>query len=127
MVGAGNKRRVFVVAGWALAALVVWLSVSPRPIPLDEAGGGDKLGHGLAYAVLMLWFCLLYGAQRTRLGYALLWIAMGIGLEFVQRELGYRHYDVADMAANACGVLIGWALSFAVPKGYRQGFSRKLR
>jgi hypothetical protein len=24
-------------------------------------------------------------------------------------------------------VLIGWALSFAVPKGYRQGFSRKLR
>jgi hypothetical protein len=122
-VGTRNNRHIFVAAGWALAALIVWLSVSPRPIPLDEAGGGDKFGHGLAYAVLMLWFCLLYGAPRTRTGYALLWIAMGIGLEFVQRELGYRHYDVADMAANACGVLIGWALSFAVP----MGFARKLR
>ena len=67
----------------------------------------------------MLWFCLLYAARNTRIGFAVLWISMGVGLEFVQRELGYRHYDVGDMIANTAGVLLGWALSFAVPMGFK--------
>ena len=34
---------------------------------------------------------------------------MGIGIEFLQRMTGYRTFDVYDMAANATGVLLGWA------------------
>jgi glycopeptide antibiotics resistance protein len=36
-------------------------------------------------------------------------IAMGVGLEFLQGELGYRTLDFADMVANALGVLFGCA------------------
>jgi VanZ family protein len=111
-----------VAAGWATAAAIIWLSLTPSPpkIDIDE---GDKLGHFAAYGSLMFWFCLLYARHGTRLAYAALWIAMGIALEFAQGETGYRNYEVFDMVANAVGVLIGWALAFAVPGG----LARKLR
>jgi VanZ family protein len=68
----------------------------------------------------MFWFCLLYARRASRIGYALLWIGMGIGLEFAQGQLGYRTYEVYDMYANTLGVLIGWALAFAIPAGLAQ-------
>lgn len=68
----------------------------------------------------MFWFCLLYAHRAARISYAALWIGMGVGLEFAQGQLGYRTYEVYDMYANALGVLIGWALAFAVPLGFAQ-------
>lgn len=105
-----------------MAATIAWLSLTPSPptIDIDE---GDKLGHFAAYGLLMLWFCLLYARRAWRIGYAMLWIAMGIGLEFAQGQLGYRSYDVYDMYANTVGVLAGWALSLAIP----MRVARKLR
>jgi len=68
----------------------------------------------------MFWFCLLYARRASRIGYALLWIGMGIGLEFAQGQLGYRSYELFDMVANTLGVLIGWAFAFAIPAGLAQ-------
>jgi VanZ family protein len=107
-------RILFVAAGWGIAAFIVWLSLTPSP-PRIDIEQGDKLGHFAAYGTLMLWFCLLYKRRASRIAYALLWIAMGIGLEFIQGQLGYRTYEVYDMFANALGVLIGWALALAFP------------
>jgi VanZ family protein len=115
-------RAAAIAAGWALAAVIVWLSLTPAP-PKIDLEQGDKLGHFLAYGSLMFWFCLLYAGRRARIGYGALWIAMGIGLEFIQGQLGYRTYEVFDMYANTLGVLMGWAASFAVPVG----FAKKLR
>jgi VanZ family protein len=108
-----------VAAGWALAAAIVWLSLTPSP-PRIDIEEGDKFGHFFAYGSLMWWFCLLYARRASRIGYALLWIAMGVGLEFAQGQLGYRTYEVYDMYANALGVLIGWVLAFAIPAGLAQ-------
>jgi VanZ family protein len=110
------RRRLCVAAGWALAAAIVWLSLTPAP-PRIDIEQGDKLGHFLGYGSLMLWFCLLYASRASRIVYACLWIGMGIALEFAQGQLGYRTYEVFDMYANTLGVLIGWALAFAVPTG----------
>ncbi len=82
-------RRACVAAGWSLAALIVWLSLTPSP-PTIDLEQGDKLGHFLGYGLLMFWFCLLYARRASRIGYAMLWISMGIGLEFAQGQLGYR-------------------------------------
>jgi VanZ family protein len=112
--GAVLRRALCVAAGWALAATIVWLSLTPSP-PTIDVEQGDKLGHFLAYGSLMLWFCLLYPRRGSRIAYGLGWIGMGVGLEFIQGQLGYRTYDPFDMLANAIGVLIGWALAFAIP------------
>ena len=104
-------------AGWAIAAAIVWLSLTPVPPRLDFEHG-DKLGHFAGYGTLMWWFCLLYTRRTTRIAYALLWTCMGIGLEFAQGQLGYRTYEVYDMYANTLGVLIGWAAALVLPYAF---------
>ena len=98
-----------------IAAIIVWLSLTPAP-PQIDLEQGDKLGHFAAYGTLMLWFCQLYARRGTRIAYALLWVGMGIVLEFIQGELGYRTYEVYDMYANTLGVLIGWAAALIFPR-----------
>ena len=101
-------RAAALAGGWLLAAAIVWLSLTPKP-PDPGFSYGDKLGHFAAYALLMFWFGALYRAPRARVAYALLWVALGIALEFAQGAGGYRAYELADMAANTLGVLAGAA------------------
>jgi VanZ family protein len=101
-------RALWVAMGWAIAAGIVWLSLTPSPPKLDFAMG-DKVGHFVGYGTLMLWFCQLYGSRRARLAFALGFVAMGIALEFIQRATGYRSFELLDMLANAIGVLLGWS------------------
>jgi VanZ family protein len=97
-----------------MVAAVVWLSLTPSPPTLDFEQS-DKLGHFVAYGSLMFWFSQVY-QDRARVLYAVGFIAMGVGLEFLQGQLGYRTYEVFDMYANALGVLLGWALALMLPK-----------
>ena len=100
-------RSVWQAIGALLVALVVYLSLTPDPITLPGADG-DKSGHVLAYATLMFWFAQLDARLRRRIGWATTFVAMGIALEFVQRAIGYRSFEVLDMLAGACGVAVGW-------------------
>ena len=99
--------------GWAWAATIVWLSLTPSP-PKVEVEYSDKLGHLAAYGLLMFWFARLYAHRAARIAYAALFVAMGIGLEFLQGQLGYRTYEMFDMYANTLGVLLGWAAALAI-------------
>jgi VanZ family protein len=108
-------RKACLAAGWAWAAAIVWLSLTPAPPDLDIEHG-DKLGHFAAYGLLMFWFCQLYLQRKARIAYAMGFVAMGIGLEFMQGQFGDRTYDVVDMSANTLGVLLGWAATLALRK-----------
>jgi len=109
-----NRLRLLGLAlGWGWAAAIVWLALMPSP-PTIDIDQFDKVSHLLAYGILMFWFCQLYAARRTRLIYALGFAALGVGLELLQRELGFRTYEVFDMAANTLGVALGWAVALAV-------------
>lgn len=109
------RRLLLIGIGWAWAAAVVWLSLTPAPPSLAFAAS-DKLGHFLAYGVLMIWFCSLYRSTRARLVFGLAFVAMGVGLELVQGSLGTRTYERADMLANALGVATGWAIAVILPR-----------
>ena len=107
-------RNVLVAAGWGWAAAIVWLSLTPSPPEVDIAYS-DKLGHLAGYGLLMFWFTQLYVARRSRIVHAAIFLAMGVGLEFLQGTLGYRSYEIADMYANTLGVALGWALGAMLP------------
>jgi VanZ family protein len=100
-------RRIWLIIGWGLILLVIYLSLTPAPIqvPMEE---GDKLGHVLAYATLMAWFANFYEMAGQRKMLAISLVAMGIALEFLQGWTGYRSFEVADMMAGAAGVAGGW-------------------
>ena len=101
--------------GWGWAAAIVWLSLTPSP-PQVDVEYGDKLGHFGAYALLMFWFSLLYHRRPTRLLCMVAFVAMGVGLEFLQGALGHRSFELADMYANAAGVLLGAVAGLALRK-----------
>jgi VanZ family protein len=107
-------RALWLAIGWGLVATIIWLSVTPKP-PDIGIEHGDKLGHFGAYGAAMFWFCQLYRRSAIRLAYAAGFIALGIGLEFVQRALGYRSFEVLDMVADAVGVLLALAAASATP------------
>jgi VanZ family protein len=63
----------------------------------------------------MFWFAFLYRRTPTRCLYAIGFIAMGVAIEFIQPFTG-RNFEVADMAADAIGVAIGWGVALVLFK-----------
>ena len=103
-------RGVWRAIGVALVMLVIWLSLTPHPIEIPVENG-DKLGHVAAYATLMVWFAQLDTRYRMRVAYAIGFVLLGVALEFAQRLTDYRTFEVADMGADAAGVLFAWVAS----------------
>lgn len=104
-----NKLRwTWLAVGWFGVAAIFYLSLMPHPPEPVHFWNADKLEHALAYCLLMLWFCQVYRQRRSRLMLAMLLVAMGALIEYMQRETGFRFFDYADMLSNATGVLVGW-------------------
>lgn len=99
-------RRIWLALGGIWVATVVYLSLAPHPPEPMQFSNADKLEHALAYSFLMLWFCQVYQQRRSRIIVAGLLVALGIGLEYLQRLTTYRFFDYADMLANSAGVLL---------------------
>jgi len=103
-------RQIWLFIGWLLVLFVIYLSLArvSIEIPVEE---GDKLGHVAAYAALMFWFANVCERPVRRVMLAIAFVALGIAIEFVQRWTGYRNFEMADMAADAFGVALGWVLA----------------
>jgi VanZ family protein len=99
-------RRGWFLAGLALVAAVLWLSLVPLPSP--PVAHADKVEHLGTYGALMLWFAQLGGQARRRAVTAAALVALGVGIEFLQDLTPYRMMDPLDMLANAAGVALGW-------------------
>lgn len=108
-----HYERRWRTGGYALILLVIVLSLIPHGPQIDMKEG-DKLGHLLAYGSLMFWFAQLAAIRGVRLRWALIFVCMGVALEFTQGALGYRRYDPLDMLANTVGVLLGWLLALSL-------------
>ena len=102
-----DNRNLWLAFGWALVFAVIYLSLTPIP-PTIDIEQGDKYGHILAYGTLMVWFAQIHAARLARVWLALAFVALGIGLEFVQGLTAYRTFEIADMIADGIGVLAGW-------------------
>ena len=100
-------HKLWLAIGYMLVTLVIYLSVtSAPPLPDIDIPYFDKVGHLLAYFTMMTWFAQLYHTKKQRIIYALLFIALGIVIEFIQSFDPARMAEFADMVANTLGVLI---------------------
>jgi hypothetical protein len=110
--GSSRIRRLWITVGWLGVAAVIYLSLMPRPPELlSGLEQGNRVGHVLAYASLMLWFSQLTDLPVPRLGYASGLFVLAVVLELAQLATPYRTYSYMDMAAGAVGVLFGWMLA----------------
>jgi VanZ family protein len=100
---------LWLALGWLWIALVIYLSLTPHP-PEIHVSGGDKIGHTLAYACLMLWFMQIYQSPSKQLRIAIGFCLLGVAIEFAQEQTGYRAFEYLDMLADAAGVALGLLL-----------------
>ena len=100
-------QKLWLIIGYVLVALVMYLSItSAPPLPDVDVPYFDKLGHFLAYFVLMGWFAQIYHVKKMRIIFALAFIFMGLAMEFIQSFDPARMAEFADMVANTLGVVI---------------------
>jgi len=114
-----SRLKLWLAIGFGLVTLVIYLSLTTDPIDVGKVDE-VKLGHVIAYLVLMLWFAQLYQSWRARLGIAAALALMGVGLEYTQGLTSYRSFAYADMVDNAIGVAMGLAIG-STPAGRALG------
>ena len=111
-------QKLWLVIGYALVSTVIYLSVTSNPPNTGiDVPYFDKIGHTLAYFILMGWFAQLYHLKKQRIIYALGFVAMGVVMEYVQSFDPARMAEFADMVANTSGVVI--ALFITRMSGFR--------
>jgi len=110
-------RFLWLAIGYALVMLVVFLSLTSDPVSLEmDFPNQDKFFHALAYFSLMAWFSQIYHDRFQRNMIALVFIFMGVTLEYLQGFNPNRYFDIADMVANSVGVVLGFSLALTGAK-----------
>jgi len=85
----------------------------------------DTAMHAGAYFILMVCFAGLY--RRTLYPIiAVVLLALGLGLDFLQLLTDTRSFDWKDIAMNSAGVFVGLILSFALIGGWCQRVEQRL-
>ena len=107
------KYRFFwLLVGYALVVLVVYLSLTSKPIDLYMGfKNQDKVYHAFAYFTLMSWFSQIYHRNVQRAQMVVAFVFLGILLEFLQGLTPNRDPDIADAMADTAGVLLGYVLT----------------
>jgi VanZ family protein len=102
------KYKLFwLLIGYAFVALIVYLSLTSTPLEVDLGfANQDKLYHALAYFTLMFWFAQIYHKKLQRGLLIVVFVLLGLLMEYAQSFSPYRTADIFDMLANSTGVLL---------------------
>jgi len=98
---------VWLAIGCLYLAYIIYGSLTPNPVDV-QIDDFDKVMHFSAYALLMIWFAWIFYKPLSRYTMVVLFIALGVGLEFAQQAGGVRYFEYSDMIANSLGVLAGY-------------------
>lgn len=95
----------FRLVGLITLGVITWLALATAPPMPALFRIWDKADHFSAFFVLA--FLLDYSFPRRHWSDILKWASLlgyGIGIEYMQRWLGTRDFDVHDMFADAIGI-----------------------
>lgn len=110
-------RNLWLVIGFLLVAFVLYQSLSSHPVAMSGMFDyEDKLYHALAYFTLMAWFSQIYHQAVQRVIIALLFVFMGLMVEYLQSLNPDRYAEFGDMVANVTGVFLGFVLTLSAAK-----------
>ena len=107
---------------WAALVFVTVMSLIPSPPPGPLLFPGlDKIEHGCAYAGLafLRYFCRPVRERRRSLLIIAALFLLGGGIEIVQGYTG-RSPELADLAADFIGSLVGLGVAFLWERWFRK-------
>jgi len=103
--------KVWLTLGWLLVAVIVFLSLWPKPPQPLEFEQSDKFYHLIVYMTLMLWFANIYPQRSSQLQLGLGFFVMGVCLELLQGMTEYRTFSYTDIFANGVGIFLSLYLA----------------
>ena len=110
-------RFLWLAIAYALVILVVFLSLTSNPVDMKMGlPYEDKVFHAFAYIVLMFWFGQIYHDKFQRNMIAVVFVFMGIMLEYMQGFDVNRYSEFADVIANLTGVALGFLIGLTGAK-----------
>lgn len=111
------------VMRWAwYAAMLAGIVIALMPVEhlhIPVFQWWDKAQHALGFAVLTTWALLLWPRHTTAVLAGML--AYGAFIEAAQWAAGWRMAEWPDLAADAIGILIAWALVRATRQSCKLG------
>ncbi len=108
-------RALWFRLGWLQALGVAVLCLWPlRELPGPDLPWTDKLYHVGAFGILMWWFAVALPRARWW-STGLCVVGFGVLIEFAQAFVPLRSPSVADVLADALGVLVGALLAWLTP------------
>jgi len=119
-------QKLWQFIGVFLVAFIVTISLMHKPpaiIPPFKFA--DKVGHFMAYLILMGWYVQLFRGTAQRVLLVVLFIGMGVGLEVIQGMGGVRFFEWADALANSLGAIAGFLLGRTGFQYWLQRFESK--
>ncbi len=120
-------RFLWLAIGYALVALVLYLSLASSPVDLElRLPYEDKFFHALAYFSLMVWFAQIYHGRLQRYMIAIALVLTGVILEYLQSFDPNRYYEFADMLANSFGVALAFVITLSAAKNILLGLENRL-
>ncbi len=110
-------RFLWLTIGYGLVALVVFLSLTSSPVDMEMGlPYEDKVFHAFAYFILMAWFSQIYHDKFQRNMIAVIFVFMGMTLEYLQGYDPNRYFEFADMIANIIGIALGFSIALTGAK-----------
>lgn len=119
----GKPIKYFLAIAWTIFILVASgiSSGTVKELKLDIFFLFDKLGHGAAYMMYVIFWAIALSATQKR--NKSIWIAfvtsvlLGIAMEIMQKYLFIgRSADVLDLLANISGSIVGTIIFFKLVK-----------
>ncbi len=110
-----NFRTALLRSSLWLAILVtisiIYLSLARlSPQPMISFNHLDKIQHSIAYLVLSFFWFVTFKEKNKMIWVFAACIGLGVLLEILQAQTGYRVYEYGDMLANTFGVLLGYCI-----------------
>ncbi|PIK13998.1 VanZ family protein [Halobacteriovorax sp. JY17] len=99
-------QKIWLFIGLSYIAGIFYLCLrrsAPSTPPFEHF---DKILHFSAYFFLMSYFTLILKKSSYKKVF-ILFVIMGILIEFLQLMTGYRSFELLDILANTTGLIVG--------------------
>jgi len=94
------------LVGVAMWIFIIYSSLTPHPVKVSTFEFSDKILHFTGYFGVTAWFSQMYLRSSFRIKQWVVFIMLGVLLEFSQLLVNERSFEWADMLANCSGVII---------------------
>ena len=106
-----GRQRLLIAMVWMVQiAIAAYYSLLPS-VQLGDMPGSDKLWHLAGYLILALPISFLWDSWGAIFVAGVFLALFGVSLEFAQKYVPGRSFEMSDMLANSPGIVFGITFS----------------